>query len=81
MDVVNQNAEMDRGAKCFAFCILRKNELIDDNANTNITKIKEWFDEDNDTQITDEQLAKCSNSTKSDLCDAAYSLINCLPYE
>lgn len=82
VDVLTENSDLDRSAKCFAYCALRKNGLIDDNANPNIDKINEWFTEDNATQITDEQWkAKCLDFAKDDLCEAAFLLIDCLPYE
>lgn len=82
LDVMTNNADVDRDARCFAYCALRKTGLIDDHANPNIDKINEWFADSNSTQITDEQWkAKCSNFAKDDLCEAAFLLLDCLPYE
>lgn len=82
LDVMTQNVDLDRNAKCFAYCILRKNGLIDNHVNPNDDKINEWFADDNSTQIINEQWrAKCSDFKKDDLCEAAFLLLGCLPYE
>lgn len=82
VDVITRNSDLDHSAKCFAYCALRKTGLIDDNANPNLDKINEWFAESNTTLFTDEQWkAKCSDLPKDDLCEAAYLLIDCLPYD
>lgn len=82
IDVMTKNADLDRSAKCFAFCTLRRNELIDENATPNIDKINEWFADNNSTQITDKHWKeKCLNFAKKDVCEAAFLLLDCLPYE
>lgn len=81
MDVLTERADLDHSAKCFAYCALRKNGLIDDNANPNMDKINEWFADNNSTLTNEQWKAKCTGFAKDDLCEAAYLLIDCLPYE